>query len=103
MLDAPARALQLDEAERLHLRDLARAAGPAPRTRRTPTAQQLRPSLLRILERMTEVPAIVNNGRLDAVEGNVLGRALFAPVFADPDRPMNHARFTFLDPRSHDF
>jgi len=103
VLDALARALQLDEAERVHLGDLARAAGPAARTRRKPRAQQVRPSLLRILDGMTEVPAIVNNGRLDAVAANPLGRALFAPVFADPARPVNHARFTFFNPRAHDF
>jgi transcriptional regulator with XRE-family HTH domain len=103
VLNALARALQLDEAERVHLGDLARAADPAARTRRTPTAQEVRPSLLRVLDGMTEVPALVNNGRLDAVAANPLGRALFAPVFADPARPVNHARFTFLDPRAHDF
>src|SRR3954451_22880130 len=103
VLDALARALQLDEAERVHLGDLARAAGPAARTRRRAPAQQVRPSLLRILNGMTEVPAIVNNGRLDAVATNPLGRALFAPVFADPARPANHARFTFLDPSARSF
>jgi transcriptional regulator with XRE-family HTH domain len=103
VLDALGRALQLDEAERVHLGDLARAAGPAARARRKPPAQQIRPSLLRILDGMTEVPAIVNNGRLDVVAANPLGRALFAPVFADPARPVNHARFTFFNPRAHDF
>jgi transcriptional regulator with XRE-family HTH domain len=103
VLDALARALQLDEAERVHLADLARAAGPAVRARRTPAAQQLRPSVARILAGMTEVPAIVNNGRLDVLAANPLGEALFAPLFADPARPVNHARFTFLNPRAHDF
>jgi transcriptional regulator with XRE-family HTH domain len=102
VLDALARALQLDEAERAHLADLARAAGPAARVRRTPPAQ-LRPSVARILAGMTEVPAIVNNGRLDVLAANPLGVALFAPVFADSARPANHARFTFLDPRARDF
>ena len=103
VLDSLARALQLDEAERAHLADLARAAGPAVRARRTPAAQQLRPSVARILAGMTEVPAIVNNGRLDVLAANPLGGALFAPLFADPARPVNHARFTFLNPRAHDF
>src|SRR6478736_8064689 len=44
VLDALARALQLDEAEREHLLDLARAAGPGARTRRRPAAEQIRPS-----------------------------------------------------------
>jgi transcriptional regulator with XRE-family HTH domain len=103
VLDALARALQLDEAERAHLADLARAAGPAPRTRRKPPVQVVRPSVQRILDGMTEVPAFVLNGRLDVLAANPLAEALFAPVFANPARPVNHARFTFLDPRAHDF
>jgi transcriptional regulator with XRE-family HTH domain len=103
VLDAIARALQLDEAERAHLVDLAHAAGPAPRARRRPSPQQVRPSVARILDGMTEVPALVNNGRLDVIAANSLAQALFAPVFADPARPANHARFNFLNPRAHDF
>ena len=104
VLDALARALQLDEAERAHLADLAHAAGPAARTRRRkPSVQQVRPNVARILDGMTEVPAMVNNGRLDVLAANPLAQALFAPVFADPVRPVNHARFNFLNPRAHDF
>jgi transcriptional regulator with XRE-family HTH domain len=103
VLDALARALQLDEAERAHLADLARAAGPPPRTRRKPPVQVVRPSVQRILDGMTEVPAFVLNGRLDVLAANPLAEALFAPVFANPARPVNHARFTFLDPRAHEF
>ena len=101
--DALARALQLDEAERSHLSDLARAAGPAPRARRKPSAQHVRPSLQRILDGMSDVPAFVNNGRLDVLAANPLAEALYAPLFADPARPANHARFNFLNPRSQDF
>jgi transcriptional regulator with XRE-family HTH domain len=104
VLDALARALRLDEAERAHLGDLARAAGPGARTRRRKTpAQQIRPSVARILDGMTGVPALVNNARLDVVAANPLAEALFAPVFADPGRPVNHARFHFLNPRARDF
>jgi transcriptional regulator with XRE-family HTH domain len=107
VLDAVARALQLDEAERAHLAALARAASPAARTRRKPPAQRVRPSVQRLLDLMSAVPAMVNNARLDVVAANPLARALFLPVFADPARPagqpVNHARFTFLDPRAHDF
>ncbi|GAA2986520.1 helix-turn-helix transcriptional regulator [Streptosporangium longisporum] len=107
VLDAVARALRLDEAERAHLADLARTAGPAARPHRRRPAQQIRPGLTRILDGMTAIPAMVNNGRLDALAANPLGMALFAPVFADPARPAgqiaNHARFTFLHPRAHAF
>jgi transcriptional regulator with XRE-family HTH domain len=107
VLEALARALQLDEAEDAHLFDLARAAGPAARPRRRTPAHQVRPTIQRLLDLMTEVPAIVNNARLDLAASNLLGQALFAPVFASPtspaNQPVNHARFTFLDPRARDF
>ena len=102
VLEALCRALQLDEAEREHLLDLARAAGPALRRRRA-AAQQIRPSVARLLELMTEVPAFVENGRLDVLAVNPLGRALYAPVFADAARPANLARFNFLSPHARTF
>jgi transcriptional regulator with XRE-family HTH domain len=103
VLEALARALALDEAERAHLFDLARAAGPAARTRRHPKQQQVRPSVQRILDAMTGAPAFVQNGRLDVLATNPLGRALYSEMFADPVRPANHARFVFFNSRSHDF
>jgi transcriptional regulator with XRE-family HTH domain len=100
VLDALAGALRLDEAEREHLLALARAAGPVRRARRRPPAQQVRPSVARMLQGMTEVPAFVQNGRLDVLATNPLARALYAPVFADAARPANLARFTFLSPQA---
>jgi len=35
--------------------------------------------------------------------GNALAQALFAPVFTSPARPVNSARFTFLDPAAPEF
>ena len=102
VLAAVARALRLDEAERAHLLDLARAAGPARRHRR-PAAQHVRPSVARILDGMTEVPAFVQNGRLDVLAANPLAQALYAPLFADPARLANFARFTFLDLHARTF
>jgi transcriptional regulator with XRE-family HTH domain len=107
VLDSLARALQLDEAERTHLADLARDAGPGARTRRKPTPDQVRPNVQRLLDLMGQtVPVIINNGRLDLVAANTLGRALFSPVYAAPHpagTPPNHGRFTFLDDRARDF
>lgn len=105
VLDALGRALHLDEAECEHLADLARAAGPARRARRRPPARQVRPNVARILDGMTEVPAFVENGRLDVLAANPLARALYAPVFADASasRPVNLARFNFLDPHARAF
>lgn len=103
VLDALARALHLDEAERAHLYDLAREAGPAARNRRRSMPQGVRANVQRLLDAMTEAPAVVMNGRTDALAANQLGRALFAPVFTGPSRPPNFARFNFLDSRARDF
>jgi len=102
VLESLAKALQLDDAERAHLFDLARAAGPPTRARR-PARQQVRPGLQQILDGMTGTPALVCNGRLDVLGGNRLGRALYAPLFDGAVRPPNSARFAFLDPRATAF
>src|SRR5215218_9184472 len=102
VLEALARALRLDEAERTHLFDLARASQPATATRRRRTKkQQVRPGIQRILDSMTAAPAFVRNGRLVLLAANQLGYALYPHVV--PGQPANTARFVFLDPRSQDF
>jgi transcriptional regulator with XRE-family HTH domain len=103
VLEALARGLKLDEAERAHLFDLARAAGPMPRPRRRPAQQRVRPSVQRILDAMTDAPALVQNGRLDIFAANRLGYALYSEMDLAPGRPANHARFVFLDPRAKRF
>jgi transcriptional regulator with XRE-family HTH domain len=102
VLEALARGLQLDDAERAHLFDLARAAQPtAPRPRRR-AKRRVRASLHRLIDAIT-APALVQNGRLDILAANSLGRALYSEIYADPMRPVNHARFVFLSPRAGDF
>ncbi len=102
VLEALARALQLDDAERAHLFDLARAANPVAPKRRRPAQQRVRPAVLRILESIS-APAIVRNSRVDYLAANTLGRALYAPLFDSREQPPNSARFTFLDPAAQDF
>ena len=102
VLEAVARALQLDEAERIYLFDLARAARPAraPQSRRMARAH---PRVQWMLDSMTSSAAFVVNGRMDVLAINALGQALYAPMF-DADRsPANIARFNFLDPQARDF
>jgi transcriptional regulator with XRE-family HTH domain len=108
VLEALVRALRLDEAERAHLYDLARAAGTTARARRRPPQQRIRPGVQQLLDAMTGIPAFVQNGRLDVLAANPLARALYADLFegAGPGGggPVpNHARYTFLDPRAGDF
>jgi len=103
VLDALARALQLDEAETAHLYDLAHAANAGSRARRRPAPHRVRPSVQRVLDAVTAAPAWVRNGRADVLATNALGRALYSPVFDSPAQPPNTARFTFLDPGARDF
>ncbi|MGI5242038.1 helix-turn-helix transcriptional regulator [Dactylosporangium sp. CA-139066] len=103
VLEAIARALRLDDAERSHLHDLARAANTTARARRRPGRQQVRPAVQQLLDAMTDAPTFVRNGRLDVLASNPLGQALYAPAFAGPQRPVNLARFCFLDPAAEDF
>ena len=88
VLDAVARALRLDDAERAHLGDLARNCRSAPRRpRRKRHAAALRPNLQRTLDALTGAPAFVLNGRADLMAANTLGRALFAPLYEVPTGP----------------
>jgi transcriptional regulator with XRE-family HTH domain len=102
VLEALARALRLDDAERAHLFDLARAANPIAPNRRRPAQRRVRPVVLRILESIS-APAIVRNSRVDYLAANPLGRALYAPLFDSAEQPANSARFTFLDPATQEF
>jgi transcriptional regulator with XRE-family HTH domain len=103
VLEAISRALQLDDAERAHLSDLARAARAGAREpRRRSQPQRVRPSLQHLLDAMSTAPAFVRNGRLDILAINQLGRAFYAPVLATPHRPANLARYCFLDPSAEE-
>ena len=101
VLDAIARALQLDDAERAHLFHLAHAAdgtSAGMRPRRRPGKRWTpRPSLHWVLDGFT-APAIVRNGRMDLLAANHLGRAMHASLYAaSPGEHPNFARFTFLN------
>jgi transcriptional regulator with XRE-family HTH domain len=102
VLDAIARALRLDEVERTHLFDLARACtGPRRATSRGADGP-VRPSVLRMLSSLT-TPAYIRNHRLDVLAANDLGFAMYDGILT-PDRlPMNLARFIFFNPAARDF
>lgn len=107
VLDSVARALQLDDTERAHLLDLARAADGIPtsgRTRRSATRPAApRPSLQWALSAITHGVAFVRDQRQDLIATNDLGRAFYSPVVGESGRTPNLARFQFLDPASRDF
>ncbi len=77
---------------------------PAAASRRSRPAGEKRvhPVLQRLLDQI-EAPAIISNVQGDYLTANMLGRALYAPVFESPEQPPNSARFTFLDPAARDF
>ena len=105
VLDALARALQLDDAERAHLLRLAHEADGSNavlRPRRRPKQWTVRPSLQWSLDAIT-APAILGNDRLDLLAANHLGRAMYSDLYADPTSPPNFARFTFLDSAARRF
>jgi transcriptional regulator with XRE-family HTH domain len=102
VLESLARAQQLDEAETAHLHDLARTAhaSPVSRTPRRRT-ETIRPSIQRLLDAITEAPALIRSNYFDYLSANLLGRALYSPIFAEP--APNSARFAFLNPRAPEF
>ncbi|MEU6242063.1 helix-turn-helix transcriptional regulator [Streptomyces sp. NPDC047024] len=104
VLHAVATALRLDDVETAHLFDLARVAGKAGRRQsraRTPR-RQVSEALQALVDAMVAAPAIVQNGQLDIVAANSLGRALYDAVYDDGPEPPNLARFIFLNDRADD-
>ncbi|MFC8198899.1 helix-turn-helix transcriptional regulator [Streptomyces sp. NPDC057298] len=107
VLEAVARALQLDDAERAHLLHLAQAQegpGTLPRPRARAGRQRLlHESLHWTLDAITAGPAFVTNGRLDVLAANQLARAFYSDLFGGATKSPNIARYQFLDPAAHVF
>ena len=102
VLEAVTRALQLDDIERTHLFDLTRAAKQLP-TRQRAKPLQVRPSVQRVLDTITDGAAFIRNPRADFLTGNRLAYALYADAFTTLDRPVSLPRFVFLNPRARIF
>ena len=105
VLEAISRALQLDDAERAHLLRLAHEADGSNavlRPRRRAKPWTVRPSLQWSLDSIT-APAILVNNRQDLLAANLLGRAMYSDVYADPAGVPNFGRFTFLDSAARRF
>jgi transcriptional regulator with XRE-family HTH domain len=99
VLDAVARALQLDDTARSHLVALAKPS----RARPKPLApQRVRPGMHRLLDTLTDIPALVIGRRLDVLASNHLARALYTDFDALPQRDRNMARYIFLDDSARD-
>ena len=94
VLDAVARALQLNELERTHLFTLAKPSRARPRAL---PAQRVRPGLQLVVDSITDLPALVLGRRMDVLASNRLARALYTDFDALPLRFRNMARLIFLD------
>lgn len=86
VLDALARALQLDEAAAAHLHALA-----TPKRRRARRGERIAPSLLQLLAAWHDTPAYIGGRYTDVLAANPLATAL-SPVF-QPGRNIVHAAF----------
>lgn len=100
VLNAIARALQLDHAERAHLFDLAR---PGAGLQLPSSPGQIRASVQRTLDAFTGGPALVRNRSWDYLAANMLGRAVYCEIFDGRTGTPNHVRYVFLDDRSRRF
>ncbi|MDP9848757.1 helix-turn-helix transcriptional regulator [Streptosporangium lutulentum] len=94
VLDAVARALRLNDTERGHLFALAKPVRTKPRPM---PPQRVRPGLRRVLETLSDTPALVIGHRLDVLATNRLARVLYTDFDALPHRERNMARYLFLD------
>lgn len=107
VLDAVAAALQLDDAEREYVFDLARTANATAsariRSRGGAGRARVPVGIQQVLDVITDAPADVRNGRRDILASNKLARALYSDIHAEAIQPPNVARFTFLNPAARDF
>ncbi|MEU1722778.1 helix-turn-helix transcriptional regulator [Nonomuraea sp. NPDC005692] len=96
VVEALARALQLDPAEREHLTDLlARPARHAP-----VSPQRVRPGLHLMLQTLHDVPAFILGRRTDVLAANRLAREVLTDFEALAVPQRNLARYYLLDPEA---
>jgi transcriptional regulator with XRE-family HTH domain len=96
VLNALARALQLDDDATAYLHRLATL--PTRRDRTTPRPEQVPAGILQLIESWSQTPAYVHSRFMDVLAANPLATAL-APYYAKGE---NLVRAAFLDPRVRD-
>jgi transcriptional regulator with XRE-family HTH domain len=95
VVDALARALDLDEEATAYLHELTRPRPRRPRAKK----EQVSPALLGMMAGWTNTPAVVLGRRMNVLANNQLGEALFAGHTYSDDL----VRLVFLDPDARDF
>ncbi|SQD95872.1 Helix-turn-helix domain protein [Parafrankia sp. Ea1.12] len=96
VLDAVARTLRLDAAEREHLYRLADTPGPQPATDEAPALPR---DMRTILDSLDPLPACLVNARSDVLSWNAAYAALFPILVNAPAAARNSIWFAFTTPR----
>jgi transcriptional regulator with XRE-family HTH domain len=96
VLDAVARALQLDPGEHAHMIDLLENCAMSQRP--PASGQRVRPALHQLLNAVGNVPALILGRRTDVLAGNRLAFLLLADFPAMPATERNLTRWIILDP-----
>jgi transcriptional regulator with XRE-family HTH domain len=91
-----ARALRLDEDQQAYLYQIAGKADARPRRRGA--AQRVRPAMRRLLDQLTQTPAIVLGRRMDVLAWNPMAASLYTDFGAVPAARRNYVRLLFTDP-----
>jgi transcriptional regulator with XRE-family HTH domain len=91
-----ARALRLDEDQQAYLYEITGKTDAAPRRRRP--AQRVRPAVRRLLDQLTQTPAVVLGRRMDVLAWNPMASALYTDFGQFPVARRNYVRLLFTDP-----
>jgi transcriptional regulator with XRE-family HTH domain len=95
-LAALARALRLNEDQQAYLYEIAGKTDAAPRRRQAP--QRVRPAMQRLLDQLTQTPAIVLGKRMVILAWNPMAAALYTDFARLPPARRNYVRLLFTDP-----
>jgi len=90
------RALRLDDDQQAYLYELAGKTGARPHRRRA--AQTVRPAMQRLLDQLTQTPAIVLGRRMDILAWNPIAAALYTDFAQVPAAQRNYVRLLFTNP-----
>ena len=96
VLNALARALRVTDAEREHLFHLAGAAPPLPGRIRS----AVRPSVLRLMDRFTDLPVLLLDAKTEVIAWNPMASALLGDLSSIPLGMRNIARQAFTGGRA---
>ncbi|MEU6292531.1 helix-turn-helix domain-containing protein [Streptomyces sp. NPDC046988] len=91
------RALRLDDDQQSYLYEVAGRSADRPR-RAGRSVQRVRPPMRRLLDQLTEAPALVLGKRLDILAWNQAAVALYTDFAAVPADRRNYLRLMFTDP-----